>query len=66
MVLPFVIPSRTPVINAAIDQILTIEGHLSIASNSDWIEPLLQLFDGLSALYKAGHCLTITAIHQLC
>lgn len=63
IILPLVIPSRTPVINTTIDQVLTVERHLRVAPHTYRVEPLLQLLYRLTALYETRHRLPVTAIH---
>ncbi len=63
VVLPFIVPSRPPVIDTAVYQVLAKERHLGIASHAGRIEPLLQLLNSLATLYKARHCLAIRTVH---
>jgi len=59
-VLKFIVPTGSPVVQTAIDQIIA-EGFHSLLD----VEALLELLDGLIAFYETAHTLHMTAIHQL-
>lgn len=65
IVLPLVVPTRTPVVDTAVYQILTVNRYFGIVGHSSWVEAFLELVDGLVALCETGHGLAIAGVHQL-
>lgn len=63
--MPFVVPPRSPVVNAAVYKALAKDRYLGVVAHSRRIEALLQFLNGLVSFCKAGHSLPIARVHQL-
>lgn len=64
IVLPLVVPARTPIIDTTVYEILTVNRYFGIVGHSSRVETFFELINSLVTLGETGHGLTITRVHQ--